>query len=77
MLKEWFERESEEKSKSDIRAWLNIISSQADTEVQPVGDVVSNKVSTLQETESIVDVKILRMSHIETTESAAMVSRRI
>lgn len=46
MLKEGFERESEEKSKSDIRALLNIISSQADTEVQPVGDNVSNKVST-------------------------------
>lgn len=51
MLKEWFERKYEENSKSDIRACLNISSSHADTGVQSVGDVVSNKVPTRQETQ--------------------------
>lgn len=55
----WFERKYEENSKSDTRACLNITSSQADTGVQSVGDVVSNKVPTRRETESMDDVNIL------------------
>lgn len=58
MPKDLFERESQENSKSYILACLNVISSQADAEVQTGDDVVSNKVPALQETESTDIVKI-------------------
>ena len=56
MLKEWFERESMENSKSDILVCLNVISNLADSEIQIGDDVVSDKVSILRQTESRDDV---------------------
>ncbi|XP_065939476.1 uncharacterized protein [Magallana gigas] len=57
MLKEWFEREPEENSKSEIMACLNVISSLANDDVQIADDVVSDRVPTLQQTESATDVQ--------------------
>lgn len=57
MLKEWFEREPEENSKSEIMACLNVISSLANGDVQIADDVVSDRVPTLQQTESATDVQ--------------------
>ncbi|XP_062585038.1 uncharacterized protein LOC134246689 [Saccostrea cucullata] len=56
MLKEWFERESEENSKSEIMACLNVISSLSSNDVQIEDGVVSDKVPALQQTESSADV---------------------
>lgn len=57
MLKEWFEREPEENSKSEIMACLNVISSLANDDVQIADDVVSDRVPTLQQTEPATDVQ--------------------
>ncbi|XP_065921959.1 uncharacterized protein [Magallana gigas] len=57
MLKEWFEREPEENSKSEIMGCLNVISILANDDVQIADDVVSDRVPTLQQTESATDVQ--------------------